>query len=353
MASSRTDLELMSDTKLTNADSIVSCVRPASTGSACGPAAKRAKCNGSASSSGGGAPKAKSSPGSRYDSSLGLLTKKFVSLIQSSPQGLLDLNQAAQTLEVQKRRIYDITNVLEGIGLIEKKGKNNIQWKGSEPDTENSSQLNEKVDELRRKINALREEEEKVDGYVQHMTELVQQCMKEHEDKGEEGQAYVTYGDIKSIPHYKDETVIAIKAPAGTTLEVPEPNDEDARQPSPTALGKRQYQIYLRTSTDDEAGIKTYVVHNPRKDGQGVTESVRETEPEDPAGSADDAVPLLDAGMKLKLEGTPTPKPPPQVQGFPEVEPLPGGTGGLATGQEEEDFEGLELFAGDSNLLGA
>ncbi len=30
----------------------------------------------------------------------------------------------------QKRRIYGITNVLEGIGLIEKKSKNNIQWKG-------------------------------------------------------------------------------------------------------------------------------------------------------------------------------------------------------------------------------
>lgn len=66
---------------------------------------------------------------------------------------MLDLNQAADTLEViyllarssldallksdcnflilqvQKRRIYDITNVLEGIGLIEKKLKNRIQWK--------------------------------------------------------------------------------------------------------------------------------------------------------------------------------------------------------------------------------
>lgn len=30
---------------------------------------------------------------------------------------------------MQKRRIYDITNVLEGIGLIEKKLKNRIQWK--------------------------------------------------------------------------------------------------------------------------------------------------------------------------------------------------------------------------------
>jgi hypothetical protein len=32
-------------------------------------------------------------------------------------------------VQVQKRRIYDITNVLEGIGLIEKKLKNNIRWK--------------------------------------------------------------------------------------------------------------------------------------------------------------------------------------------------------------------------------
>ncbi len=38
--------------------------------------------------------------------------------------------KAADTLAVrQKRRIYDITNVLEGIGLIEKKSKNSIQWR--------------------------------------------------------------------------------------------------------------------------------------------------------------------------------------------------------------------------------
>ena len=99
----------------------------------------------------------------RYDSSLGLLTKKFVNLVEAAPDGVLDLNKAAdalavcppvcraeyhycgagcmlvlpvqwqlssRTLQVQKRRIYDITNVLEGIGLIEKKLKNNIQWKG-------------------------------------------------------------------------------------------------------------------------------------------------------------------------------------------------------------------------------
>lgn len=65
----------------------------------------------------------------RYDNSLGLLTKKFVCLLKESPHGILDLNIAATKLEVQKRRIYDITNVLEGIGLIIKKSKNNVQWR--------------------------------------------------------------------------------------------------------------------------------------------------------------------------------------------------------------------------------
>lgn len=65
----------------------------------------------------------------RYDTSLGLLTKKFVGLLQNSTDGVIDLNIASTKLDVQKRRIYDITNVLEGIGILEKKSKNNIRWK--------------------------------------------------------------------------------------------------------------------------------------------------------------------------------------------------------------------------------
>ena len=40
------------------------------------------------------------------------------------------MNDAVKVLGVQKRRIYDITNVLEGIGLIEKCIKNKIKWRG-------------------------------------------------------------------------------------------------------------------------------------------------------------------------------------------------------------------------------
>ena len=36
-------------------------------------------------------------------------------------------------LKVQKRRIYDITNVLEGINLIERFKKNHVRWIGTAP----------------------------------------------------------------------------------------------------------------------------------------------------------------------------------------------------------------------------
>lgn len=65
----------------------------------------------------------------RYDNSLCLLTRRFVQLLRDSPEGTVDLNYAATFLEVQKRRIYDITNVLEGIGMIQKMGKNNVHWR--------------------------------------------------------------------------------------------------------------------------------------------------------------------------------------------------------------------------------
>lgn len=58
--------------------------------------------------------------GSRYDTSLGLLTKKFVDLLEATTDGIIDLNVASVQLNVQKRRIYDVVNVLEGIGILEK-----------------------------------------------------------------------------------------------------------------------------------------------------------------------------------------------------------------------------------------
>lgn len=64
-----------------------------------------------------------------YDISIGLTTNKFINLVKQDDNYIIELNKAIDTLEVKKCRIYDI-NVLEGIGIIEKKMKNRICWKG-------------------------------------------------------------------------------------------------------------------------------------------------------------------------------------------------------------------------------
>jgi hypothetical protein len=80
--------------------------------------------------------------GSRYDASLTVLARRLMALLQSGATGteggggggpiILDANDASVKLDVKKRRIYDITNVLEGIGLVEKRSKNVWIWRGLE-----------------------------------------------------------------------------------------------------------------------------------------------------------------------------------------------------------------------------
>lgn len=177
-------------------------------------------------------PKTPKSPGekTRYDTSLGLLTKKFIYLLSESKDGVLDLNWAAEVLDVQKRRIYDITNVLEGIQLIRKKAKNNIQWVGRgalEDPTRPGKQQ-----QLGQELKELMSTEQALD-------QLIQSCSLNFkhltEDKANKKLAYVTYQDIRAIGTFKEQTVIAVKAPPQTRLEVPDRNEENL-------------QIYLKST---------------------------------------------------------------------------------------------------------
>ena len=182
-------------------------------------------------------------------------------LLQEAPEGVLDLNIAATKLGVQKRRIYDITNVLEGIGLIEKKSKNNIQWKYVFPhmfDVDRAcrvavadagigwarglsrcllwlrcygfrgagmgpvSEMRREVTALRMETNELARQEMLIDEYIARM----QLTLKELGETRDNAQmAYVTHDDIRSLPSFEGETLIAIKAPPGTQLEVPDPDE--------------------------------------------------------------------------------------------------------------------------------
>lgn len=150
------------------------------------------------------------SEGTRYDTSLGLLTKKFVDLLKDSADGVVDLNIASTKLNVQKRRIYDITNVLEGIGILEKKSKNNIQWKCG-----NSCNI-EKNNRIQRDRYLLEQKENMLDRMIVELRNMTSDGMPTSKH------AYVTCQDLNSIDIFKDQVIVVIKAPPEAKLVLPD-----------------------------------------------------------------------------------------------------------------------------------
>lgn len=169
---------------------------------------------------------------SRHEKSLGLLTTKFVTLLKNAQDGVLDLKIAADQLAVrQKRRIYDITNVLEGIGLIEKRSKNSIQWKGAGPDCE-TNEMAQKITLLQSDIQDLNEKEMQLDKLKKWINQSIRNVT---DDTDNSKLAYVTYTDL--CHSFCGDALLAVRAPCGTQLQVPNPDPAN----------KNSYQAHLKS----------------------------------------------------------------------------------------------------------
>ncbi|XP_071183170.1 transcription factor E2F2 isoform X2 [Salvelinus alpinus] len=208
-------------------------------------------------------PKTPKSPGerTRYDTSLGLLTKKFVGLLSESPDGVLDLNWATEVLEVQKRRIYDITNVLEGVQLIRKKSKNNIQWMVGGV-FEGSASSGEKSCALRKELGELERAEKALEDLITSSSTQLKELTEHGDNQGQLG--YVTYQDIRSITSLQDQTVIAVKAPSETKLEVPESSGGSQQIYLKSKNGPIEVYLCPEEGLEDASPVKNTTT--PRKD---------------------------------------------------------------------------------------
>jgi transcription factor E2F3 len=227
-------------------------------------------------------------PGSgscRYDSSLGLLTKKFIHLVQNAEGGMLDLNQAAEKLSVQKRRIYDITNVLEGIGLIEKRSKNHIAWCGGPeaaaaatgpagaggpagasapgPVSEGIAALagagaaaTGEAAAVAAELREVAEDEAALDQHIKAMRDCIASLHHDHAMD-----AWISHADVRSAPELAASMLIAVNSPQGTMLEVPNP-DDTAHMDYPT----QRFEILLRSSAGP---ISAFMVEGAAKGDGG------------------------------------------------------------------------------------
>ncbi|XP_053719489.1 transcription factor E2F3-like isoform X2 [Synchiropus splendidus] len=159
----------------------------------------------------------------RVYTSLGFLTQSFAQLMKQCTDGVMDLNNVAQTLNVPKRRIYDITNVLLGIELITKRNKNQIVLT---PDL-TLSRMPEDVEEEKR----MTEKESELDKMIYICRHMLHQMFV---NQASAKYMYLTHEDVRGIPMFRDQTVMVIKAPADSMLEVPHPAEG--------------YQVHIKSS---------------------------------------------------------------------------------------------------------
>ena len=154
------------------------------------------------------------------------VTKGFISMLMNSNGSEVDLVNAESTLGASKRRLYDVTNVLAGIGLIERCGKAKVKWVGDNNLIETLNNLN---------LNTDKEEEidkmiQNVDNYLNDLgaSDLFNQY------------AWITPEDVLDmIPNDDDVKLFVLQGPNTMTIQL---NDNE---------GERPYQLICKAPEGD------------------------------------------------------------------------------------------------------
>jgi transcription factor E2F3 len=138
------------------------------------------------------------------------LTQDFVKLLMSAKGEEVDLNTAGDALGVSKRRLYDVTNVLAGIGVIERGGKARVRWVGSSGSVDEAAQLQD----------LLAQEAE-----LDRMTAIIDESLMELSRSPDfQTHAWVSQEDVMRLT--EDQlTLFALRGPSDLTIEVPDEDD--------------------------------------------------------------------------------------------------------------------------------
>ncbi|KAG0264147.1 E2F transcription factor 3 [Linnemannia exigua] len=219
---------------------------------------------------------------SRSERSLGMLTKQFIHLLKEE-NGTLDLNMTADKLKVQKRRIYDITNVLEGIDLIEKFKKNNVRWKGVTSTSKSTTGCRQAASGInRQKRDDLLQEKTRLEQEHNRLVQMRAQVDGAIKDtltnENTARYAYVTMEDIKKVDSLQDSLVLAVSTPYETYMQL----DDRSTDPSQPFVMNLEH----KTAAGD-VNFSTFVVP-PRCPGSPFLSSDSSTEGSTDYSSLDD-----------------------------------------------------------------
>ena len=155
------------------------------------------------------------------ENSLGQLTKNFINYIKTTGKKAININDLVDELQVKKRRIYDITNVLQGIGYLQKSGKNEIVWtKTIVNKTKSKKKLSsQKKNNNKQKINKaqLELEKEQFEDEINNYKEEFNSIAKKNEFAK---YGYITNDDLKKFSLDEKVDLLIIKATKGTVMNI-------------------------------------------------------------------------------------------------------------------------------------
>ena len=153
------------------------------------------------------------------ENSLGQLTKNFINYIKTTGKKSININDLVNELEVKKRRIYDITNVLQGIGYLQKSGKNEIIWTKTTMNKIKSKKKKYNININRQKINKeqLEQEKEKYEIDINKFKKEFNYIAKKNEFAK---YGYITTDDLKELSINDKVDLLIIKATKGTVMNI-------------------------------------------------------------------------------------------------------------------------------------
>jgi hypothetical protein len=162
------------------------------------------------------------------ENSLGQLTKNFINYIKTTGKKSININDLVNELSVKKRRIYDITNVLQGIGFLQKSGKNEIIWtktinnkSKSKKKSSNSKKVNQS-NKQKSNVEILEQEKFKLDTEINSFKDEFNSIAKKEEFPK---YGYVTKNDLKELSINDNLNLVLIKASKGTAMSILNKND--------------------------------------------------------------------------------------------------------------------------------
>ncbi|CAJ0934480.1 unnamed protein product, partial [Mesorhabditis belari] len=180
--------------------------------------------------------------GCRADNSLLVLTQKFLDLLLTNQ--LVNLNEAADMLKVPKRRLYDITNVLDGIDMINKAGKNSISLKNPARARQmmNGNQMKSLQQRVvqREKRDALKVKGNDLDQIIASLEGAVKIAKESPVDRT---YCYVRNEDLRRATGADDKTLIVVKLPFATHYDVTKSNFDETNRHSCLIRNREGYQV--------------------------------------------------------------------------------------------------------------